>query len=81
MFRDCLATFSFSGLRYTPVFIPARLRNRRQMPTKKKINPFVSRYTDVIKHLSITLVKYERLLTTLGRARELQKYGNLVNIQ
>ena len=55
-----------------------RYRNHRDMPQKKKKNPFVKRHTDFIKHLSIALVKHERVCTTARKAEQLRQYGDLV---
>jgi hypothetical protein len=64
-----------SGLNLTTV----RLGTHRKFPTKKVINPFVQRRTDFIKKLVLALVQFERIQTTLMRAQELKKYGDLVS--
>ena len=60
------------------ILLPVRFKTHRQLPTKKRINPFVQKRTDLIKKLVIALVKHERLQTTLHKAQQLQKYGDLV---
>lgn len=58
--------------------IPVRYRVRRRMPTKKRINPFVQRRTDLIKKLVLAIVQHERIQTTDRKAQQLKKYGDLV---
>jgi len=55
-----------------------RFKNRRDAPQKKRVNVFVKRHTDLIKHLCIALVKHERVLTTANKALQLQEYGDLL---
>lgn len=55
-----------------------RYKNHRDLPQKKRINVFVKRHTDLIKHLCIALVKHERVFTTMNKAKQLQEYGDLV---
>lgn len=64
-----------SGLNLTPV----RLGTHRKLPTKKVINPFVQRRTDLIKRIVVALVQHERIQTTLQKAHDVQKYGDLVS--
>ncbi|XP_031566718.1 uncharacterized protein LOC116301746 [Actinia tenebrosa] len=63
-----------SGLNLTTV----RLGTHRKFPTKKVVNPFVQRRTDFIKKLVLALVQFERVQTTLMRAKELKKYSDLL---
>jgi len=58
--------------------ITCRHKSHGNLRTKRLQNPFVQRNTDFIKLLSIALIKYERIQTTLERARKLEKYGNLL---
>jgi len=58
--------------------VACRHKSHGQLKTKRMQNPFVQRNTDFIKLLSIALVKYERIQTTLERAKKLEKYGNLL---
>ena len=58
--------------------IPVRFKTHRKFPSKKRINPFVQRRTDLIKKLVIALVQYERIQTTYHKAVQLKKYGDLV---
>jgi len=58
--------------------IPVRYRVRRKMQTRKRINYFVQRRTDLIKKLVLALVQYERIQTTDRKAQQLKKYGDLV---
>ena len=83
LFRD----LTLSPTRCTPnsqILIAAgsifqvRFKNHRDLPQKKKVNVFVKRHTDLIKHLCIALVKHERVLTTVNKALQLQEYGDLV---
>lgn len=60
--------------------IPVRYRVRRKMPTRKRINHFVQRRTDLIKKLVLALVQYERIQTTDRKAQQLKKYGDLVKL-
>lgn len=60
--------------------IPVRYRVRRKMPTRKRINYFVQRRTDLIKKLVLALVQYERIQTTDRKAQQLKKYGDLVKL-
>ncbi|KAL9965873.1 hypothetical protein ACROYT_G029727 [Oculina patagonica] len=48
------------------------------MPTKKRINPFVQRRTDLIKKLVLALVQHERIQTTDRKAQQLKQYGDLL---
>ena len=50
------------------------------MPTRKRINYFVQRRTDLIKKLVLALVQYERIQTTDRKAQQLKKYGDLVKL-
>ena len=84
LFRD-LTFSSFKYIRNSQYLLPAainicqvRYKNHRDLPQKKKVNPFVKRHTDLIKHLSIALVKHERVFTTMNKAKQLQEYGDLV---
>ena len=61
-----------------PVLIALRFKTHGNLPTKRRLSPFIQRNTDFIKQLCIALVKYERIQTTLERAKKLEKYGNLV---
>ena len=53
---------------------------RRRLPTKTKVNPFVNKRTNFIKELCVALVKYDRIQTTLHKALQLKRYGELVSI-
>ena len=55
-----------------------RHRNHRELPKTKKWKKFLNRHTDFIKHLCISLVKHERVFTTMNKAIQLQEYGDLV---
>ncbi|EDO40633.1 predicted protein [Nematostella vectensis] len=55
-----------------------RLATHRQIPTKKVENPFVQRRTNLIKQLLVALVQNERIQTTLHKAQQLKKYGDLL---
>jgi len=50
----------------------------RQRATKRLKNPWTKRRTDFIKLLCISLIRYERILTTLNGAKRLEQYGNLL---
>lgn len=63
-----------------PLVSALRFKTHGNLPKKRRINPFVQRNTDFIKLLCIALIKYERIQTTLERAKKLEKYGNLVSI-
>ena len=58
--------------------IPVRYRVGIRKPTKKRINPFVQRRTDLIKKLVVALVQHERIQTTDNKAQQLKRYGDLV---
>ena len=60
--------------------VPVRYRVRRKMPTRKRINHFVQRRTDLIKKLVLALVQCERIQTTDRKAQQLKKYGDLVKL-
>ena len=61
-----------------PLKVIQRCKTHGNLPQKRRPNFFVQRHTDFIKLLCIALVKYERIQTTLERAKKLEKYGNLV---
>lgn len=58
--------------------IPVRYRVGIRKPTRKRINPFVQRRTDLIKKLVVALVQHERIQTTDNKAQQLKRYGDLV---
>lgn len=58
--------------------IPVRFRTHRKLPTKKPNRPFMQRRTDFIKQMVLALVQHERIQTTLPKAIQLKKYGDLV---
>lgn len=58
--------------------VACRHKTHGQLRTKRLKNPYIQRQTDFIKLLSIALVKYERIQTTLERAKKLERVGNLL---
>ena len=75
---QCSRDFRILPLVIQTSFVPVRNKTHGNLPQKRRINPFVKRHTDFIKHLCIALVKYERIQTTYERARKLEKYGNML---